>query len=1041
MADLSQLARQLLPHILPYIKGGTTVVNNYYTTSGVGTVPIELSWVAPQSRNIFTSAPLAGGGDLSADRTLALQVDSSGGLETSGGTLRVKLQSPSYLTRNSNGLAVATHPIIALHTVTGAALDLVGATATNTLGMITPSASPGAISRVLKTDADGNLVIRAFWASLHVRTPVVGTDSGNLALSPATGITTLSDLRAETRLRTPLIDTASGDLTMNPATGITQATQVYLSTRLRVPLIDTASGDLALSPASGVTTLQTLLALTKVRTSLIDASGDLDIAPLGDLYLTPGGSEVILPVTAAVRSGNFATGFPMAGFRIGPTSLAGQSGLSIGLIDADEIHTTAFVADVTRVDEGERYQGKGRGILAEAFVTPDVDDTVSITFEDSPALTGQLFSDNDWLIFRVIDRSAGLSIDNIWGQVNGYFDNGDDTQSWTFTLRAGPSGRTVKKGNVGVNFGAEFQPYIFESAIDIAGAPYTQYGWWEGANPYEPSSRKTAAMVGRLNGVGLTGHVGLYAGNGTTNDKHYIQVSQIQARLQNISLDVFNGAVQTVKIEPGGRARFGSDINNDITTFLDINPATSTATFRGTIVVTGGSVPVGNVSGLGALATLSEVNLASQVTNKSLANLDGAANTKLGGIAAGATVGAAWGTNLSGIPARLATNAGSPPSAGLYLTAEYVGYWSGAAWNAYIRSNGTFGFTGDGTNYVSWDGSLLTVRGNIIANNGTFTGTVTATAGKIADFTISGNTLAAGPGAQITLYGGTARLANGTAGFSVALPEYTVYESLATIHASTFGGAPIGSIRPTRLGGNDTRWTFVGEILCGPIDATTGAFSSIAVSGNVTASGTVTLSGTTSLNHLVVSGSHPFALISHNHSGANITSGTVAAARIDAAIARVASPTFTGTVTAPVLNVTSGYQRGGEPAYVFVRLSVPVHLTDTSGFTWDGTGSRTTGGRVFDMSEVANGAVPTSARALAVFVSGAWASAANGNYCIVKANGVADSLATGNIRSQAANINSDGFMVVLTNTSGDIAVTVAGATMSNPVMRLIGYFI
>lgn len=53
------------------------------------------------------------------------------------------------------------------------------------------------------------------------------------------------------------------------------------------------------------------------------------------------------------------------------------------------------------------------------------------------------------------------------------------------------------------------------------------------------------------------------------------------------------------------------------------------------------------IAGQGSLATKSAVDLASaEVTNKSLANLDGTANTKLGGIEAGATVGGVFGTNL-----------------------------------------------------------------------------------------------------------------------------------------------------------------------------------------------------------------------------------------------------------------------------------------------------------------------------------------------------------------------------------------------------------
>lgn len=46
------------------------------------------------------------------------------------------------------------------HTVTGAAMDLVGLTATNTLGIITPSSNTGATSKVLKTDTAGKVQVQ-----------------------------------------------------------------------------------------------------------------------------------------------------------------------------------------------------------------------------------------------------------------------------------------------------------------------------------------------------------------------------------------------------------------------------------------------------------------------------------------------------------------------------------------------------------------------------------------------------------------------------------------------------------------------------------------------------------------------------------------------------------------------------------------------------------------------------------------------------------------------------------------------------------------
>lgn len=50
---------------------------------------------------------------------------------------------------------------------------------------------------------------------------------------------------------------------------------------------------------------------------------------------------------------------------------------------------------------------------------------------------------------------------------------------------------------------------------------------------------------------------------------------------------------------------------------------------------------------------------------------------------------------------------------GLYMNQERFGYWKDDIdqWKAYIANNGNFAFKGNATNYISWDGSILTIRG------------------------------------------------------------------------------------------------------------------------------------------------------------------------------------------------------------------------------------------------------------------------------------------------------------------------------------------
>lgn len=88
---------------------------------------------------------------------------------------------------------------------------------------------------------------------------------------------------------------------------------------------------------------------------------------------------------------------------------------------------------------------------------------------------------------------------------------------------------------------------------------------------------------------------------------------------------------------------------------------------------------------------------------------------------AGATAGASWTTNLDSIPARLDTDA--PTVSGLFLNDDYLGYYDGTSpysssgWQVFIASNGQFGFSGDGNNYITWDGVTLSVVGSITVGN------------------------------------------------------------------------------------------------------------------------------------------------------------------------------------------------------------------------------------------------------------------------------------------------------------------------------------
>ena len=55
----------------------------------------------------------------------------------------------------------------------------------------------------------------------------------------------------------------------------------------------------------------------------------------------------------------------------------------------------------------------------------------------------------------------------------------------------------------------------------------------------------------------------------------------------------------------------------------------------------------------------------------------------------------------------------TPTGSGLFANGTYLGYYDSGTWKAFIRNNGYFKFYGSATNYIEWNGSALSIQGNI----------------------------------------------------------------------------------------------------------------------------------------------------------------------------------------------------------------------------------------------------------------------------------------------------------------------------------------
>lgn len=100
-----------------------------------------------------------------------------------------------------------------------------------------------------------------------------------------------------------------------------------------------------------------------------------------------------------------------------------------------------------------------------------------------------------------------------------------------------------------------------------------------------------------------------------------------------------------------------------------------------------------------------------------------------------------------------------PGSAGLYLTPLYSGYWGGSAWRSYFDNNGNFYLNaGAGSNFLSWDGTTLTVNGaiNVVGGNAATTTYVDTTAAGKANTSLNNSTI------STLINGSSIRVGSGT---------------------------------------------------------------------------------------------------------------------------------------------------------------------------------------------------------------------------------------------------------------------------------------
>lgn len=543
------------------------------------------------------------------------------------------------------------------HTITGATLSLVGATSTDTLGLITPSAAPGTTESVLKATS-GLLTLPSFTATTSMRTPLIDTASGDLTISPAGADVFINgNLAAQRSAITTVATYSSNDTAANGprfafhrsggALGTETATQsgqmlgalsyrghtgsgymaagateirsyasenfTTTATGANLRFYTTTSGTTSISErmrihnTGNVSILNTtdngfaldVTGAARITTSLTTPL--LTTASNVDLVINPAGTGAVqFPNDQTLRTTSFDSSFPINGWQINEVAgVSGYSALTIGKIQADELAVRVFVADEVRVDRGDEFWTKSYGIVAATFTTPGtIGGTVSVKFEDSPALAGAIFVNNDWVLIRKLEIDTGITLFNVWGQVATYVNNSDGTQNWTFTLRSGPTATEITKGSLAIDFGASGAALIHLSVIDAAGAPYIKMRKWAGSNPYTPANFTTYVQLGHLGSTGnayvTPAGFGLYA-RSTNDESRFILSDDNGLQIRGAAFKMYNSTLQTVDISAtDGSVKLGTDISSATTTSFDFDGATGDLAIKGSLEAASGDVLINN---------------------------------------------------------------------------------------------------------------------------------------------------------------------------------------------------------------------------------------------------------------------------------------------------------------------------------------------------------------------------------------------------------------------------------------------------------------
>jgi len=281
--------------------------------------------------------------------------------------------------------------------------------------------------------------------------------------------------------------------------------------------------------------------------SITTTADGLTLSPASNLTLSPTDDVLTDSTIAADNWASQTTGWGV--------TYAGAA--DFRSIYADELHVQAFIADIYQALVGGIIVTKSRARLSRDFTIPADTATGTLYLEDLEGWEDtQAFAASDIVRLRFVDTSGGgLVVTDVWGVVSSYTNLSGGEQSWTFTTSddGGVSGSTIYAGSIALDYGQSgtgSQGVWEATVLDSAGAPYSQVATWD-TNPWTPGNWTARVRLGNLDGLSGVGlEYGLFAGDGITDSDSYMLITDAQASLHNLPLEIHDGTNTVFKVDP-----------------------------------------------------------------------------------------------------------------------------------------------------------------------------------------------------------------------------------------------------------------------------------------------------------------------------------------------------------------------------------------------------------------------------------------------------------------------------------------------------------